>query len=891
MCLPRWDISRLTYHRLQWWAVKYDHIKKKTRKLPGISNIQKKKLYSVGKSSVLENIVGRDFLPRGTDIVTRRPLILQLINTSKPRPSTSSSDDEKSEQLITSSQSSSLQSPSQQSSSTQSLLSESSEANLEWGEFLHIKNKRFYDFNDIRKEIEKETDRVAPSKAVSEEPISLKIYSPKVLNLTLVDLPGLTKVAVGNQPENIEQIIGDLVYSFIKRPKCLILAVSAATSDLATSDGLQMALRIDPKGVRTLGVITKLDLMDQGTDAMKVLNGEVIPLQLGYVGVINRSQQNINDQLHITDALKNEERFFKNHPAYRNIAHLCGIPYLAKRLNQILINHIKASLPLLKDEINKSIADMQNELASYGEPFSAKEKNKGALLLQLISKFSDNFNSAIDGSGVMMLSRHNNNNFSSSSSSGFSNDLSVGSKHSSNATGDLFGGARILYIFRTEFQKNLSFVKPFDELSDDFILNSMRNASGIRSSLFIPEMCFENLVKIQIEKLRRPCINCVEMVFEELKRINGQCQTSSLKKKTIYIYVYLLDWNNTYTTLHNIYMLCVCIPQQDIGRFPKFRSALSDCVIDMLKKHLEPCRVFVNQLIDIELAYINTNHPDFISMDDVFNEFKNNSKSNASSGGQSQQQPQLQSSEQLQMQSSSRTTQLAGTANFSSNYTNGSLQSQNQSSSSNPSASQGSKTQPQPPSAQPPKAKKQAEPGLFSFGMLGMGGGGRANGPTDDRNEREKDKQSMTSSSADVQSANPFEQASVDRQNPYQLTTNSSPYFQPNPSRFQNKPTQRELLELLVIKRFIQSYFEIVKKNITDIVPKSIMQMLINLSKERLQQYLALTLYKEDKFEDLLSENPEIAKKRKQANHLLMVLRKAMNIINEVNDYRSNLSD
>merc|ERR1719245_1890822 len=151
----------------------------------------------------------------------------------------------------------------------------------------------------------------------------------------------------------------------------------------------------------------------------------------------------------------------------------------------------------------------------------------------------------------------------------------------------LFGGARILYIFRTEFIANLSRIKPFDGLSDDFILNSMRNASGIRSSLFIPEMCFENLVKMQIEKLRRPCMQCVDLVFAELKRIGAQSETT------------------------------------EIARFSKFRKALNDCVMSMLKRHLEPCRKFVNEVIDIELAYVNTNHPDFISMDDVFTERAN----------------------------------------------------------------------------------------------------------------------------------------------------------------------------------------------------------------------------------------------------------------------------
>ena len=66
----------------------------------------------------------------------------------------------------------------------------------EWGQFLHL-DKRFVDFNEIRREIEQETFRVAgQNKGVSKLPIHLRICSPNVLDLTLVDLPGLTKVCL-----------------------------------------------------------------------------------------------------------------------------------------------------------------------------------------------------------------------------------------------------------------------------------------------------------------------------------------------------------------------------------------------------------------------------------------------------------------------------------------------------------------------------------------------------------------------------------------------------------------------------------------------------------------------------------------------------------------------
>ncbi|KAF9614354.1 hypothetical protein IFM89_018107 [Coptis chinensis] len=225
-------------------------------KLPQVAVIGSQ---SSGKSSVLEALVGRDFLPRGSDICTRRPLILQLENRSLKN---GDGDD-----------------------STSS----------EWGEFLHLSKKRFYDFSAIRREIQAETDREAGSnKGVSDKPIRLKISSPHVLNITLVDLPGITKVPVGDQPRDIEAKIRGMIMSYIMHETSIILAVTPANTDLATSDALEMAKSADPDGSRTIGVITKLDIMDRGTNACNFLLGKVVPLHLGYIGVVNRSQADIN---------------------------------------------------------------------------------------------------------------------------------------------------------------------------------------------------------------------------------------------------------------------------------------------------------------------------------------------------------------------------------------------------------------------------------------------------------------------------------------------------------------------------------------------------------------------------------------------------------------------
>ncbi|GLD50558.1 dynamin-3 isoform X1, partial [Lates japonicus] len=243
---------------------------------------------SAGKSSVLENFVGRDFLPRGSGIVTRRPLILQLLS-----------------------------------------------ATMEYGEFLHCKGKKFTDFDEIRKEIETETRRLTGSnKGISPVPINLRIHSPHVLNLTLVDLPGITKVPVGDQPADIEYQIRDMIMQYICKENCLILAVTPANTDLANSDALKLAKDVDPQGQRTIGVITKLDLMDEGTDAREILENRLLPLRRGYIGVVNRSQKDIDGKKDIKAALLAEEKFFLSHPAYKHMAERMGTPYLQRTLNQ-----------------------------------------------------------------------------------------------------------------------------------------------------------------------------------------------------------------------------------------------------------------------------------------------------------------------------------------------------------------------------------------------------------------------------------------------------------------------------------------------------------------------------------------------------------------------------
>ena len=473
---------------------------------------------------MLENIVGRDFLPRGSGIVTRRPLILQLINV----PSERDDKDERDEIHIPHT-------------------AASVAGQGEWAEFQHLPSQKFRDFQAVKREIENETSRIAGSnKGINRQPINLKIYSPHVLSLTLVDLPGLTKVPIGDQPTDIEKQTRNLISEYIAKPNSLILAVSPANVDIVNSEALKLARYVDPTGKRTIGVLTKIDLMDHGTNALDILSGRVYPLKLGFIGVVNRSQQDIQGNKSLADALKDEADFFRHNPAYRNMATRCGTQFLAKSLNSTLMSHIRDRLPDIKARLNTLMGQTQQELASYGSTqFSGKE-HRGSLILQLMTRFATSFINSIDGTAAEF------------------------------STKELCGGARIYYIFNSVFGNSLETIDPSSNLSVQDIRTAIRNSTGPRPSLFVPELAFDLLVKPQIKLLEVPSQRCVELVYEELIKICHTCGSNEL------------------------------------SRFPRLQAKLIEVVSDLLRERLGPASSYVESLISIQRAYVNTNHPNFL---------------------------------------------------------------------------------------------------------------------------------------------------------------------------------------------------------------------------------------------------------------------------------------
>eukprot|EP01031_Cornospumella_fuschlensis_P029967 gene29967-36193_t len=694
---------------------------------------------SAGKSSVLESIVGRDFLPRGIGIVTRRPLVLQLycINPDEiPKEDLAKGD--------------------------------------EWGEFLHLPKQKFFNFDEIRDEIIRETDRVTGrNKGLSNKSINLRIFSPFVLNLTLVDLPGITKVPTGDQPEDVEEQIKAMCLEFIRNPNAIILAVTAANQDLANSDGLKLAREVDPLGERTVGVLTKADIMDHGTDCCDILSNQVIPLKKGYIAIKNRSQRDIQDNVTVRQGIAKETAYFQEHPRYRQMLSKCGTRNLARTLNQILMVHIKEVLPEIKTRISKMLVGVTANLESLGDSLDdTNAAAKGGILLRILSQFSENFRNKVEGKG--------------------SSELTMEMK-------ELYGGARISHIFNEIFGKRLRQLDPFEGLEDEDIRTAIANANGTRPSLFVPEISFDLLVKRQIARLEQPGLQCLDMIVHEMQRMINQSD--------------ILEWQ----------------------RFPDLKEKTMEVIHSFLRSCVAPAQRMIHDLIQIELAYINTSHPDFVG-----------GKAAVTAAQQAQQ---------------VKLNKPAGVGDGPGNG-GGAMPAPAPSLLSSP-----------PPAAHPSTSMMASPPPPDNKGFMGY-----------------------------------FPSNPPPRPAPAPMSTSVTNPGQGGPSgrggggydefkgirlpavaeklRCANMPTDRERTETEIIKTLIRSYFDIVKKNYVDLVPKTIMRFLVLAFKENLQNHLVAELYKEQIMSQYMKETEEIASKRRAFREMRDLLHRANEIVNEIRDFQ-----
>ena len=312
---------------------------------------------SSGKSSVLEAIVGHEFLPKGSNMVTRRPIELTLVNTPGSKE--------------------------------------------EYGEFPDLGLRRITDFSSIQRTLTELNLAVPDTECVSDDPIHLTVYSPNVPDLSLIDLPGYIQVVGQNQPLQLKHKITELCDKYIQAPN-VILAISAADVDLANSTALRASRRVDPRGERTIGVITKMDLVDP-TRGAAILNDKQYPLRLGYVGVVSKAPQSqglfkMGHTNLISSIVKQENAFFSSHPLeFGDESGVdVGTTILRKKLMHVLEQTMSASLQSTSDAIRQELEEATYEFkVQYNDrPLSAE-----SYLAESLDAFKHSFKQFTEGFG------------------------------------------------------------------------------------------------------------------------------------------------------------------------------------------------------------------------------------------------------------------------------------------------------------------------------------------------------------------------------------------------------------------------------------------------------------------------------------------------------------
>ncbi|XP_070606578.1 interferon-induced GTP-binding protein Mx2-like isoform X2 [Erythrolamprus reginae] len=315
---------------------------------------------SSGKSSVLEALSGVA-LPRGSGIVTRCPLELKMKNINKNN-------------------------------------------NKEWkGKIVYLETEvELKDSSEVEAAVRRAQNAIAGEGLdISDELITLEISSPDVPDLTLIDLPGITRVAVGNQPKDIGKQIMKLIQSYITKQETINLVVVPSNVDIATTEALKMAQTVDPEGERTLGILTKPDLIDEGTEneTVDVVRNQRVPLKKGYMIVKCRGQSDLTNKLSLEDAIKKEKEFFEEHTFFSHLLEegRATIPLLAEKLTQELTEHIQRSLPTLENQIETSLQKMNKRLHKYGEGVPESLEKKKYFFVEKIKAFNEDLLKILHG--------------------------------------------------------------------------------------------------------------------------------------------------------------------------------------------------------------------------------------------------------------------------------------------------------------------------------------------------------------------------------------------------------------------------------------------------------------------------------------------------------------
>ncbi|XP_062866732.1 interferon-induced GTP-binding protein Mx1-like [Trichomycterus rosablanca] len=403
---------------------------------------------SSGKSSVLEALSGVT-LPRGSGIVTRCPLELKMKRS-------------KDEDV--------------------------------WHAKISYQNheEEIEDPADVEKMIRKAQDQIAGvGVGISDELISLEVTSSDVPDLTLIDLPGIARVAVKGQPENIGEQIKRLISKVIAKQETINLVVVPCNVDIATTEALKMAQEVDREGERTLGILTKPDLVDKGTEetVLSIVHNEIVNLTKGYMIVRCRGQKEIMDRVSLNEATDKEKDFFRDHPHFSTLYEegKATIPKLAEKLTLELVHHIERSLPRLEEQIEKKLAETQAELERYGSGPPTDPAGQIAFLIDKITAFTHDVVNLTTGEELRNVQHFN-----------------------------IFSELR-RYFARWKVQLDSSGVK-FNQRIEKEVEDYEMKYRGRELPGFINYKTFEMMVKEQIKQLEEPAIKMLKDTSDLIRK-------------------------------------------------------------------------------------------------------------------------------------------------------------------------------------------------------------------------------------------------------------------------------------------------------------------------------------------------------------------------------------
>jgi interferon-induced GTP-binding protein Mx1 len=312
---------------------------------------------SSGKSSLLESISGIPF-PKGTGLVTRCPTRISMSNCGPTEPWTAHV----------------KLSPN---------IPESEEFN----------KRPVKDVEDLSKRLAEAAAILTPhsNNEFSSEVIMVSVQSPHSPNLSLIDLPGIIRTTTAGQDRSVIASVNELVESYLRQPETVILAVIPSNQDIATIDILERANEYDPAGLRTIGVLTKPDLIDRGAEdeVLKIVQNVRKPLKLGYVMCKNRSQAELKSNVSLAQSQKNEDSYFNSHEVWQKIVPSSrGINPLCERLTSIIVSRAKDRGPFLKWYLLDKLHKTDAKLTELGIEIPDDDLAKRKTLIKIVARYS-----------------------------------------------------------------------------------------------------------------------------------------------------------------------------------------------------------------------------------------------------------------------------------------------------------------------------------------------------------------------------------------------------------------------------------------------------------------------------------------------------------------------